>query len=251
MPPAYTRPPARAPYKPAGPVGIGRRSARVWLRPAPPRPRRALPTPDELIAQVSAEPTYFLIEHENPHATLRANGRHGWYYPTRYGGIRAVVLHTLPGLATADDIAAHMAIVDQPEAAHAVVDPDVIIDLLPDDATALHGVRSSSAAIDLALAYDPSAWGRDPGREEALLVRAATWVGLRAVRHGIPVRRITVDQWHTGQGGIAANADVDAGPDFPWDRFLQLTAWVAGRVAATQPALTNPSETVRSGIRPT
>ncbi len=250
MPPAYTRPPARAPYKP--PVPSASVDAAPSLAPtAPPRPRRALPTPDELIAQVSAEPTYFLIEHENPHATLRANGRHGWYYPTRYGGIRAVVLHTVPGHSTADDIAAHMAIVDQPEAAHAVVDPDVIIDLLPDDATALHGVRSSSAAIDLALAYDPSAWGRDPGREEALLVRAATWVGVRAVRHGIPVRRITVDQWHTGQGGIAANADVDAGPDFPWDRFLQLTAWVAGRVAATQPALTNPSETVRSGIRPT
>jgi hypothetical protein len=257
MPPAYTRPPARATYEPA-PAGPPAVAPSGPPPPAPPRPRRPLPTPDELIAQVSAEPTYFLIENENPHATLRANGKHGWYYPTRYGGIRAVVLHTVPGLATADDIAAHMATVDQPEAAHAVVDPDVIIELLPDDATALHGVRSSSAAIDLALAYDPSAWGSDPGREEALLVRAATWVGVRAVRHGIPVRRITVDQWHTGQGGIAANADVDAGPDFPWDRFLQLTAWVAGRVAATQPppppppnGPRDPSETVRSGIRPT
>ncbi|MEA2971779.1 MAG: hypothetical protein QOG82_237 [Actinomycetota bacterium] len=198
--------------------------------PPPPRGRRALPTPDELIAEVMAEPTYFLVEHENPHATLRANGKHGWYYPTRYGGVRAVVLHTIPG-DTADAIAAHLASVDQPEAAHAVIDPDVIVELLPDDATALHGVRSSSAAIDLALAY-PSAWGTDRAREEAVLVRAATWAGVRAVRHGIPVRRITVDQWHSGQGGIVANADVDPGPDFPWDRFLQLTAWVAGRVAS-------------------
>ena len=219
--------------------------------PAPPRPRRPLPPPDELIAQVSADPTYFLVEHENPHATLRANGKHGWYYPTRYGGIRAVVLYTVPGVHTADGVAEYLAAVDQPDAAHAVVDPDVIVELLPDDATALHGVRSSSAAIDLALAYDPSAWGTDPARDEALLVRAATWVGVRAVRHGIPVRRITVDQWHTGQGGIATNADVDPGPDFPWDRFLQLTAWVAGRVAASQPTPTSPSETVRSGNRPT
>ena len=93
-------------------------------------------------------------------------------------------------------------------------------------------MRSSSAALDLALVYDPSAWGTDPAAEEALLVRAAAWAGVRAVRHGIPVRRITVDEWHAGQGGIAANGDVDPGPDFPWDRFLQLTAWVAGRVAA-------------------
>ncbi len=201
--------------------------------PAPslPRPRRPLPTPDELIAQVSAEPSYYLLEHQNAHATLRANGKHGWYYPTRYGGIRAVVLHTLPG-GTADAVAAHLASVDQPEAAHAVVDPDVIVDLLPDEATALHGVRSSSAAIDLALAYDPSAWGTDPAREEALLVRAATWAGIRAVRHGIAVRRITVEQWHDGQAGIAANRDFDPGPGFPWERFLQLTAWVAGRVAS-------------------
>jgi len=196
------------------------------------RPRRALPSPDELIAQVSGAGSYYLVDHENPHGTLRANGKHGWYYPTRYGGIRAVVLHTLPGGDTADEVAAHLARVDLPEAAHAVVDPDAIVELLPDEATALHGVRSSSAAIDLGLVYDPSRWGADPAREEALLVRAATWTGVRAVRHGIPVRRITVDQWHTGQAGIAASGDLDPGPDFPWDRFLQLTAWVAGRVAA-------------------
>ncbi|MEA2901857.1 MAG: hypothetical protein QOH36_1744 [Actinomycetota bacterium] len=217
---------ASTPAPPTPPPSLGGPSS----SPPPPRARRALPTPDELIAEVMAEPTYFLVEHENPHATLRANGKHGWYYPTRYGGVRAVVLHTIPG-DTADAIAAHLASVDQPEAAHAVIDPDVIVELLPDDATALHGVRSSSAAIDLALAY-PSAWGTDRAREEAVLVRAATWAGVRAVRHGIPVRRITVDQWHSGQGGIVANADVDPGPDFPWDRFLQLTAWVAGRVAS-------------------
>ena len=92
-------------------------------------------------------------------------------------------------------------------------------------------MRSSSAAIDLALAYS-RCWGTDRPREEALLVRAATWAGVRAVRHGVPVRRITVDEWHSGQSGIVANGDVDPGPDFPWDRFLQLTAWVAGRVAS-------------------
>ncbi|HEX7277768.1 MAG TPA: hypothetical protein VF244_10380, partial [Acidimicrobiales bacterium] len=200
--------------------------------PPPPRRRRPLPSPDELIAQVRAEPSWYLLEHENPNGTLRANGKHGWYYPTRYGGIRAVVLHSLPGGDTADALAAHLASIDQPEAAHAAVDPDVIVDLLPDDATALHGVRSSSAAIDLALVYPPSRWGSDPAAEEALLVRAATWTGVRAVRHSIPVRRISVEEWHTGRSGIAANGDVDPGPDFPWDRFLQLTAWVAGRVAA-------------------
>ena len=96
-------------------------------------------------------------------------------------------------------------------------------------------MRSSSAALDLALAYDPAAWGTDPATEEALLVRAATWAGVRAVRHRIPVRRITVDQWHAGQRGFVAHGDVDPGADFPWHRFLQLTAWVARRVAASQP----------------
>lgn len=201
--------------------------------PAPaPRRRRALPAPDELIAQVSADTTSYLLEHENPHATLRANGKHGWYYPTRYGGIRAVVLHSLPGGDRAYDVAAHLATVDQPEAAHAVVDPDVIVELLPDDATALHGVRSSSAAIDLAIAYPPSAWGTNPVDEEVLVVRAAAWTGVRAARYRIPVRRIAVEEWHAGQSGIAANHDVDPGPSFPWDRYLQLTAWVASRVAA-------------------
>jgi hypothetical protein len=237
--------PSPAPAPPADPA------------PAKPSSPRALPTPDELIARAAGGTEYFLVENENPHATLRANGKHGWYYPTRYGGIRAVVLHSPGGGDTAQAVAARLATVDQPEAAHAVIDPDTIVDLLPDDATALHGVRSSSAALDLALAYDPARWGTDPAAEEALLVRAAAWAGVRAVRHGIPVRRITVDAWHAGQAGFAANGDVDPGPDFPWDRFLQLTAWVAGRVAASRPPLTSeqpatgPSETVRSGSQPT
>ncbi len=197
---------------------------------------------------------YYLLEHENPHGTLRADGRHGWYYPTRYGGIRAVVLHSLGGGDTADAVAAHLAAVEFPEAAHAVVDPDLIVDLLPDDATALHGVRSSSAALDLAVAYYPDEWGTDAAAEEALLVRAATWAGVRAIRHSIPIRRITVDQWHSGQRGLAGHGDVDPGPDFPWGRFLQLTSWVAGRVAANppppRPPATGPTETVRSGSPP-
>jgi hypothetical protein len=196
-----------------------------------PRGRRTLPTPDELITRVTGATTYYLLDHENPHATLRADGRHGWYYPTRYGGVRAVVLHTVGG-GSAEEAAAHLAAVDQPEAAHAVVDPESIIDLLPDEATALHGLRSSSAALDLALAYEPSRWGTDPAAEEGILVRAAAWSGVRAVRHGIAIRRITVEEWHAGQGGMVGNGDVDPGPDFPWDRFLQLTAWVAGRVAS-------------------
>jgi len=216
-----------------------------------------LPTPDELIAQTSGDPDYYLLDHENPHGTLRANGKHGWYYPTRYGGIRAVVLHSLVGtdLETAENAASHLAAVDQPEAAHAVVDPDTVIHLLPDDTTALHGLRSSSAALDLAVAYDPAAWGSDRASEEAVLVRAAAWAGVRAARHGIPVRRIRVEEWHLGQRGIVANNDVDPGPDFPWTRFLQLTAWVAGRVAGAPPGAgvpaTGPSGTVRSGTPPT
>ncbi len=232
--------------------------------PPPPRRRRLpLPTPDDLIARVSGPTDYYLLDHENLHGTLRANGKHGWYYPTRYGGIRAVVLHRLggPEIDTAEGVAAHLATVDGPEAAHAVVDPDTIIDLLPDETTALHGARSSSAALDLALAYDPAAWGTDPATEEALLVRAAAWAGVRAVRHRIPVRRITVDEWHSGQRGFAAHGDIDPGADFPWPRFLQLTGWVARRVAANQPpapdssvtdpSATDPSGTVRSGIPPT
>jgi hypothetical protein len=258
--PAVPRPPAppmvRPPVPPEPTVPTPR-------SPRAPRERRPLPTPDELIARTSGDTEYYLLEHENHHATLRANGKHGWYYPTRYGGIRAVVLHAVTSdIDTAEGVAAHLARVDQPEAAHAAIDPDTIVDLLPDDTTALHGVRSSSAALDLAVVYDPTGWGTDPASEEALLVRAAAWAGVRAVRHRIPVTRITVDDWHAGQRGFVGRGDIDPGADFPWHRFLQLTTWVARRYAASQPppaespappgsAATGPSETVRSGIPPT
>jgi len=227
----------------------------IQAAPAPPTAsgsKRTLPAPDELIAQAAADSHFYLLEHENAHATLRANGKRGWYYPTRYGGIRAVVLHRMAGADSAREGADLLAGIDRPEAAHAVVDRNALIGLLPDDATALHGVRSNSAALDLAVVYDPSRWGADPVTEEALLVRAAAWTGIRVVRYRIPVRRITVDDWRNGLSGIAATDEVSSsGRDFPWDRFLQLTAWVARRVAATQAPVTGPSETVRSGTPPT
>src|SRR5205085_2913838 len=106
----------------------------VRPRPGPPPPRATdparggLPTPDELIARVMGPTTYYLVDHGNRHATLRANGKHGWYYPTRYGGIRAVVLHHLPGGESADEVAAHLVQVEQPKAAHAVIDAPTILD---------------------------------------------------------------------------------------------------------------------------
>ena len=198
----------------------------------------------------AADSAFYLLDHENQHATLRANGKRGWYYPTRYGGIRAVVLLDFRIADTAGAVAAVLADIDRAEAGHAVIDRSTIVPLLPDECTALHGVRSSSAALDLALVH--GRWGTDPAAEDALLVRAAAWTGVRAVRHRIPVRRITLDQLRSGEGGIAATADVDS-PDssFPWARFLQLTAWVANRVAPAQPRVTGPSETVRSGSPPT
>ena len=40
---------------------------------------------------------FYLIENENKNAKLRKNGKYGWYYPKRKGGIQGIVIHTAEG----------------------------------------------------------------------------------------------------------------------------------------------------------
>lgn len=205
------------------------------LREAAGRATRDIPSPQELVDAAGDGP-YYLLDHENSSAALRENGKRGWYYPHRTQPIRGIVLHTAESV-DAEQAAEDLAAATVPSAAHAVVDTEAIVALLPDEATALHAAGANSASLGIEFAYPSGQWGQRPADEQMLLARAAAWCGLRARKYAIPVRRVTVEEWEAGMPGFISHAELDPahrtdpGPDFPWDRFLALTASVAERSA--------------------
>mgnify|MGYP000191502899 CR=1 FL=1 len=216
---------------------------------------RDIPPPEELVV-VEPEPEeaaedggYYLLEHQNPSGLLRENGKHGWYYPSRSQPIRGIVVHTAESF-DAEGVAAYLAVVDRPAAAHVVIDTERSVALLPDEATAFHASGGNSMGLGIEIAYRAANWGEQPATEAMLLSRSALWCGLRARKYDIPVRRVTVEEWEAGASGFISHAELDPanrsdpGPDFPWDRFLDLTARIAGGSADNkEPAVATPSAT--------
>jgi len=185
-------------------------------------------------AEKATATRYYLLEHANPFAPVRDDGRTGWFYSTRVEAIRGITVHTAEALdllgldETAFGVARYLATVTRPASAHVVVDSVNRVDLLPDDYTAFHASGGNSAGLGIEIGYHAHMWGQRWTRERLLLLQAAAWCAEKALRYGIPIERVTAEEWHAGRGGFIAHADLDPGrrsdpgPAFEWDRFLDL-----------------------------
>lgn len=168
---------------------------------------------------------YYLLENENLHAKLRKNGKHGWYYPKRKGGIQGIVVHTAEG-APALNVAKYFTFNTRPASAHVVVDESEIIDLLPDEAVAFHVRGHNSKSLGLEIAYWAHKWGENLQLEDLMLLNAAKWCRKKVLEYDIPIKRVNRDNWNKGAKGFIAHSDLDSerrtdpGDEFPWEKFL-------------------------------
>ena len=103
---------------------------------------------------------YYLVDNENPNASLRENGKKGNYYPRRSRAIQGIVVHTAEGGTDAMAIANYLSKTERVASAHVVIDNKNIINLLPDDFTAFHVRSHNSKSLGLELAYYASSWGK-------------------------------------------------------------------------------------------
>ena len=185
----------------------------------------------------------YLLEHENPNAPIRSNGKRGWYYPSRRGGLEAIqgiVVHSPEAGedffgedTTAEDVAKFFARVKRPASTHAVVDSDSIIDLLPDIFVAFHAAGVNTKTLSAEVGWDWDSWKKNPAKTESLIRLFAAWVAPKCISYDIPlVRVIHKNDWDNGARGFLEHSLTegwrgkpgrrkDPGPDFPWDFFFE------------------------------
>ena len=72
---------------------------------------------------------YYLVDNENPNASLRENGKKGNYYPRRSRAIQGIVVHTAEGGTDAMAIANYLSKTDRVASAHVVIDNKNIVNL--------------------------------------------------------------------------------------------------------------------------
>lgn len=191
---------------------------------------------------------YYLLDHPNPAAPVRANGIRFWGYPTRNKKLDLLVIHTAENLpdwsgpdTSAESVARYGATTTRPASWHVTVDADSTVPMLPDSMTAFHAVGYNSRGWGMEIATQAAKWDRAPALWTALILdRAASEAARKAKAHRIPVRRLTKAQADNGMSGFVAHADLDPGrrtdpgQDFPWVRFLRLVAAkVAGHTTTT------------------
>lgn len=126
---------------------------------------------------------YHLLDHQNPNAPVRADGRRYWGYPGRASTIRpVVVVHSAEAIPdrvgadlAAENVASYFTHSDRPASYHRISDADSRIALLPFAATAFHVAASgwNSRTIGVSTATQAAAWGQDPGHDRRLLANLA------------------------------------------------------------------------------
>lgn len=178
---------------------------------------------------------YYLLDHPNPNAPNRGDGRY-WGYRSRNGALRVVVLHTPetgldldPPDTSAEAVARYFAHTDRPASAHENVDSDSHVPLLPDDHVAFH-VRSYNThtwGIEISSRHDQ--WDEVPDWWlDATLDRSAQRVARVCRDHGIPARFIDRRQVDAGEAGITYHSELDPGrrsdpgAGFPLERLIHL-----------------------------
>ncbi len=180
---------------------------------------------------------FHLLDHDNPNAPLRSDGRLGWFYPARLAPVTAIVVHTSraakaattsPTLGVADMYAKAV----RPSSVHALAGPDGVVEMLPDEYTALHTEGANRASLGLEVVMCGC-----PAQDAAAIEHAADWVAQKAAIHAIPLRRVDRTAFVDGLSGILGHRDLvptrdDPGEDFPWERLLD-----GGSPATDQPVM--------------
>lgn len=167
----------------------------------------------------------YLLEHPNPAAPDRGDGRY-WGYRTRRGhSVDVGVIHTaenvpdfVPPDTGAESIARYFTTSTRPASYHDIGDSDSHIVLLPGDHAAfgsMHSRTSDGASWNnighhVSMATRAGSWGQVPDWwRPAILDTAARIIAQRSTDHALPLMLSNRDEVHRGLRGWTTHAYLD------------------------------------------
>ena len=183
---------------------------------------------------------YYLLDNENPFASIKDNGKKGNYYPRRSRDIQGIVVHTADVTTNAESTARYFAVTNEQLSSHVVISNEKIINLLPDDHTAFHIKSHNSNSLGLHFAYFASVWGSSKEHEDNIIKLGAQWCAEKSELYQIPIRRVSFKEWLAGDKGFISYSELSResinspGLNFPWDKFFTLIKGKAFRKAERQ-----------------
>ena len=201
---------------------------------------------------------YYLLDHINPNAADRGDGRY-WGYATMLQTPRVIVVHTTESLADlngpdsgAENVANWFATNNPPPEGrgsyHTLVDSDTTVRCLPAGLdgttphTAFHAAGCNSFSLGLSMAVQAHTWPDLPALWVVrVLNAAAAEAALWCARWDIPPVLITRTEAANGAKGILGHgmwdpgSRSDPGAGFAWTDFLNRVR--GGRVSPPQPTI--------------
>ena len=203
---------------------------------------------------------YYLLDNPNPYGQhyrlTRRRCQHGHTRP------HLIVVHTAenkpdfdPPDIGAEAVARYFATTPREVSAHATVDSDSVIWLLPDGYEAWHAGTSipgayNSCSVGVEIATKAASWYGSPDRwRYAVLDELSSVLAVWARRHRIDVRHIMKEDANKGMSGLIGHGELDPdrrtdpGAAFPWAYVISETGAKMVDPTANNP---QPADLVRA-----
>ena len=163
-------------------------------------------------------------------------------YSSRSGsGVRLVVVHTAEGARSFRDLGSFFGNSSAQVSSHVGIDDErgTIGEYVhrPDKAWCQASYNSMSICVELCGAPINSSqpcganWTADEwNRHDAMLANVADWIREECQHYGLPIKRLTAAEAQGSGRGVTSHNDLgagggghwDPGPNFPWDRVLDM-----------------------------
>lgn len=169
-------------------------------------------------------------------------------YSSRGGsGVRLVVVHTAEGARTYQELGNFFANPASQVSSHVGIDdtPGKIGEYVkrPDKAWTAANANPFSIQVELCAfaAWTPAQWDQHP----QMLQNCGEWIREECNHYGIPIRKLSAAQTESGMAGVCGHRDLgwagndhsDPGPNFPWDRVIQIAKGGSGGGGKPAPVL--------------